>query len=488
MADSSKAPLATLAGALLLGITWRAAATLLPGQLDLVAGLALLLAVIAALTRAGVLAIPQPDRLLLGVPAVLLLGALLWRDSEVLVALDAAAVVLLVALAVPGLDGRALSFSGAGEWVARVVRAGAGWLVGAIPATWAAAISIPVASGMRALAAPALGILAISPVLVLFSALLSDADPLFREVLRAMFVWRLGPDVVAIGAGTWFAAGLLWVMSRPLVLPLELPRVRRPPVDSVVSALVAVELLFGLFLVLQARHLFGGRAHLLATEGLTVAEYARRGFFELVGVAALTLPILMAAEWGVDVQRPDERRRMRVHALALLALLGLLLGSALSRMLLYTGVFGLTQPRLYVTVFMGWLAAVLAWFALTSLRGVRHRFMVGAFAAAVQVLLLLNLANPEAIIVRVNVARAAEGKPFDASYVESLGAGALPALLARAERLPAGVRCQVLDAQRARLDRAPAGQSVWNVERARATGPLRDELARAVARACGVRN
>jgi hypothetical protein len=46
----------------------------------------------------------------------------------------------------------------------------------------------------------------------------------------------------------------------------------------------------------------------------------------------------------------------------------------------------------------------------------------------------------------------------------------------------------VLEAQRARLDRVASPRAVWNVERARAAGPLREELARAVARACGVRN
>jgi hypothetical protein len=157
-------------------------------------------------------------------------------------------------------------------------------------------------------------------------------------------------------------------------------------------------------------------------------------------------------------------------------------------MLLYTATFGLTQQRLYVVVFMGWLACVLAWFAATSLAGVRHRFLGGALAAGVQALLLLNLGNPEAIIVRVNVARATAGRTVDANYLAGLGAGALPALLARADRLPPADACRVLDAQKARLDRAPGGRRTWNVERARAAGPLRDGLERAAARACGVRS
>ena len=51
------------------------------------------------------------------------------------------------------------------------------------------------------------------------------------------------------------------------------------------TVLAALDLLFLLFVALQARWLFGGAGVIEATTGLTVSEYARRGFFELVTAA-----------------------------------------------------------------------------------------------------------------------------------------------------------------------------------------------------------
>jgi hypothetical protein len=47
-----------------------------------------------------------------------------------------------------------------------------------------------------------------------------------------------------------------------------------------------LDLLFLAFVAVQVRYFFGGSALVQATTGLTYAEYARRGFFELVTVAA----------------------------------------------------------------------------------------------------------------------------------------------------------------------------------------------------------
>ena len=52
------------------------------------------------------------------------------------------------------------------------------------------------------------------------------------------------------------------------------------------TILLVVDALFAIFVTLQLAWLFGGR-DTLAMTGLTYAEYARRGFFDLVIVAVL---------------------------------------------------------------------------------------------------------------------------------------------------------------------------------------------------------
>jgi hypothetical protein len=492
MRESREQWVALVVGAIALGSGWYLAAQHLPGQVNFVVQCLLFGLAVARLERVGALALSSPDRALLAVPAAILLAALSWRDSQTLVALDGAALVLLAALTVPDAQGRPLVVSGPAAYLERVVRAAAGWTLGAIPLAWASAAVLPLPGRWRSLAATGLGVAAVSPALLLFASLLSSADPAFGRVLESLVAIDLGPllpHLFGLALATWCAGGLLWAAARrPAPRPGFPAGGGRVGVTTLVGALGAIEGLFALFMVMQSRYLFGGYAHVLGVEGMTVADYARRGFFELVAVAGLTLPILLLAGWALDARRPEDRVRLRWHVLGLVGLLFLLLASALSRMLLYTREFGLTESRVYVTACLGWLACVFAWFALTQLRERPERFATGAFAAGLQVLLALNLLDVDGMIVRVNAARARAGRPFDASYVTGLGAGAVPQVLRVADGLPAAERCGVLLEMEARWRRAASGgSSRWNVERARATGPLLERLSRRTREACDVR-
>ena len=72
------------------------------------------------------------------------------------------------------------------------------------------------------------------------------------------------------------------------------PRLGAVELNVVVTIL---DLLFLAFVIVQFRYLFGGRDLVQQSANLTYAEYARHGFFELVAVAALTLPLLLLGDW-----------------------------------------------------------------------------------------------------------------------------------------------------------------------------------------------
>ena len=74
------------------------------------------------------------------------------------------------------------------------------------------------------------------------------------------------------------------------------------------TALTAVNVLFGLFVGMQVRWLFGGASVVNETTGLSVAAYARSGFFELVTVSALVLPLLLGTRVG-----PKGFHRFKTH-------------------------------------------------------------------------------------------------------------------------------------------------------------------------------
>ncbi|MDQ3749488.1 MAG: DUF4173 domain-containing protein, partial [Acidobacteriota bacterium] len=196
-----------------------------------------------------------------------------------------------------------------------------------------------------------------------------------------------------------------------------------------------INLLFLSFVIVQIPYLFGGMDLVQNTPDFKLADYARRGFGELVTVAALVLPILLFSHWLLRKDKPTNEKIYRVLAGIQIVLLFVIMISATQRLLLLTGNlgYGLTTVRLYPMAFMIWLALVFVWFALTVLRGVREQFAWGALWSAVFVIGTLHVFNPDDFIVRTNVRLMQEGRSFDSFYASELSDDAVPALL---ENLP----------------------------------------------------
>ncbi len=202
---------------------------------------------------------------------------------------------------------------------------------------------------------------------------------------------------------------------------------------SVVLGLI--NLLFLSFVIVQLPYLFGGMDLVQNTPDFKLADYARRGFGELVTVAALVLPILLVSHWLLRKDSPINEKIYRVLAGMNIGLLFVIMISAAQRLFLLTGNvgYGLTTIRFYPMVVMIWLALVFAWFGLTVLRGAREKFAWGALWSAVFILGTLHVVNPDDFIVRTNLRLMNEGRVFDARYNSNLSGDAVPVLL---ENLP----------------------------------------------------
>lgn len=382
---------------------------------------------------------------------------LVLRDSPMLLPIDLMSVLCMGALAVWHGSGRrfadltlpdpvratALALLTAAAGAPEVVRESA-------PETEAAGVR---AKRVRALAIGA--VLAVPPLFIV-SGLLGAADPLFARFLDALgeFVFANGIEhLLAILLLSWLATGWLQgTVGGPT--GVRVPEVRSPGITftSVSVGLYGLVALLALFLGTQARALFGGAAYLAETAGLTVAEYARDGFFQLVVAAGVVLGTLLVADWlmaGDEKARDDadagtvaalarDQRRYRAAGAVLLLLVTALLVSASARIWLYVQSFGLSLDRAFAIALMLWVLGALAVFGATVLRGGRAHFMPSVLVATMAWVALLNAANPEAIVVRVNVSRALAGSTFDVAYHARLSADALPALLSAAPRLPTG--------------------------------------------------
>jgi hypothetical protein len=397
--------------------------------------------------------------------ALLAAFGIVWRDSPVLVALDIA--LLLVFLPMLALGAREVRLRAAGltqiglAGITTALQAVAGLpqlLVVDLP--WS---RLPRGTAVRSGGVALRGAMIATPALLVFGALLISADAAFARVLGDLFAFdfaEIALHALVTAAGAAVCAGFL----RSLALSGRAPMPQRPsllrlPQAETNIAVALIDLLFAAFVLVQLRYFFGGSDAMRIGE-MTYAEYARRGFFELVWVVALVVPMLLVAEWLIDKSDARGLRAFRLLALAQIALVLVIAASAWRRMELYRDEYGLTRLRVFTTAFMIWLAVLLVWLALTALTGRRERFAMGALAAAVLTITILHAVNPDALIVRTNLARAAAGRrAFDTSYALALSDDAAPEIFSNASAFPPRGLQQF--AKRAR----PEGWRTWNVSR-----------------------
>ncbi len=443
MTARTRQGLGILSAALAFGVCADVLESTVPARLDVALGLGALLLLAGFLIEHGVLA--PPARIVpLGLPLAFLGVSLIWRDSPTLFGLNLLGIAVLAVLATPWVRAVVWSRAGVSDYAIGAAQLAGSAAGGSIPLVlsdieWR---SLPQRGLARQVRGTAVGLVAATPVALVFGGLLMDADPVFNRLMTDNLTVRLdflANHTAAVITWAWVTAGVLRLMLS--TGEGKAPSVRagggRFGLAEVGTVLVIVDLLFLAFVLVQLRYLFGGHQLVQALTGLSYAEYARSGFFQLVWVAVLALPCLLLADWLLEQRDPVTRRRFRWLAALMLLLLNVMLASALFRMRLYTAEYGLTEQRFYTTAFMGWLVLVFGWFGATVLRGRRGRFGAGALAAGFLVLTTLNLVNPDGLIARTNLARAVEGRAFDSAYAARLSADAVPTLLAGRSRLPA---------------------------------------------------
>ncbi len=415
-------------------------------------------------------------------------GGLVVRDAEQLFAFNFLLALAAATLVIWRARGRALAESRLGDAPIAAYAAALSTFAGALMLATRDADAPEVAPGRRQARLAVIGALAALPVLVIVAALLGEADPMFGAALRAIsdFVAEdlvrhiVVPTVLAWIVAGWMRGTLVPLGPSPAV-PLAPPRVAMAALAPLLYALVV---LLTVFLALQVRALFGGAAFVEATAGLSYAEYARSGFFELVAVAFIVLAVLLVADAMLDRSEPAGERSLRTVSGVLLVLVGVLAASAVQRMALYMGFYGLSESRIYALAGMAWIVAALAWFGASVLRGRRERFAAGLLALTVGWVLTLNLLDPDALVARVNLARAADGASFDVPYHAERSADAVPVLLAGAEAIEPAACGELMTLLRARWmngARAEADWRSWSVRHARTLRLLsapHDELVR----------
>ncbi len=411
-----------------------------------------------------------------------------WRDSIELKLLNTLAIfTILAVLTLPVLKIKA-QIAGVFQYFFAAIWSGynaafAPFFLVFVDIKWK---TIPQTGWTKHLVAVLRGLAIATPIILVFGALFMAADAVFEGIIQQTF--RIDPEILfthllLIGFVSWVSAGYLRASLFDSFSTEKTPEIKTPEIKTQTSSVTEPEkdekenekekaaenkpsekaknwewrkfdnlvlprvltlgaievsivlgltnLLFLSFVIVQIPYLFGGMDLVQNTPDFKLAQYARRGFGELVTVAALVLPILLVSHWLLRKDNRLNEKIYRILAAIQIALLFVIMISAVQRLLLYTGNlgYGLTAQRLYPLAFMIWLALVFVWFALTVLRSNREQFAWSALWSALFVLGTLHVFNPDDFIVRTNARLMREGRSFDTSYVSELSDDAVPALL-----------------------------------------------------------
>jgi hypothetical protein len=375
--------------------------------------------------------------------AVLFAAGLSWRDADMLQFFDVLAMLsalVLLAMSIAAIPVPGLALARVRDLIRAAFDTGRDVATGVVPllARDAELHTAFGPSGHGSIRRIGRALVITAPILLIFTLLLTHADPVFGSFFRLPDV-DLGvvlSHVVVACFFAWVVAG--WLRRSLLAHPggagaPATPLLLTLGATDVTLALGALNVLFAAFVVVQIGWLFGGEALVLRTTGLSYADYARRGFFELTCVAGLLLPVLLGAHALIPIADSRALRFYRGLAVPLVMLLGAIMFSALARMSVYVRYYGISTDRLYATAFMIWLAIVFLWLALTVLRSRPCAFAAGLVVSGFVVLFTLNLLNPDALVARANLARGGAGRTgaggADLRYVATLGGDAVPVLV-----------------------------------------------------------
>ena len=286
-----------------------------------------------------------------------------------------------------------------------------------------------------------LGLLCAVPILVIVIPLLISSDAAFAGLVGRLD-WSQGENaLVALGFGGFTALLLFTLLFTSDKGPGKMVESPRKGVDpaAVAAFLGIIGAVYVLYLIAQFAY-FTDAFRGLLPKGYTVAEYARRGFFEMCGIVAINLFLIVLA-LGL-CRKEGGKLPGAVKGLALfLCLFSLILvATALSKMVLYMGSFGLTRLRLTTSVFMVYLGLVVL---AEGLRLFVKRVPVVQLAVTLGAVILigLSLANVDGIVARYNVDAWRSGKldSLDVDMICELGEGAVPVLAELADSDDSGV-------------------------------------------------
>lgn len=201
------------------------------------------------------------------------------------------------------------------------------------------------------------------------------------------------------------------------------------PAVTLIAAVLPILLVYVVFFVSQWQYYVSGFEGVLPDDQI-YATYAREGFFQLCVVSAINFFIIIAL--NLFMNRKDDRPpvTLRILSVVLSVFTLVLMSTAMSKLIMYIKVYGLTPKRVHAAWFMAVLAVM---FLLVTVKQFVLKIRLLSVCASVCVVMFaaLALSGSGSAIAKYNVDRYLDGslKTVDVTALEDLGDEAVPQLV-----------------------------------------------------------
>lgn len=276
-----------------------------------------------------------------------------------------------------------------------------------------------------------LGLLIALPILGIMIPLLTSADAVFDGLMALLpeadtNEWM---PTLLLGCLLWsvlYTRAVALVHAQKQESKAKAAR-KGIPTATVNTVLLAVAFVYCVYLVSQLAYFFEGFSGILP-EDYTMAQYARRGFFEMCALCVVNLCVILFAAGFV---RKDKTIGMstRLFCLFIGVVTLLFVATASAKMLMYIEAYGLTRLRLLTEVIMVFLglttAIVCLWLFIPKLP-----YMKAVMLSALIIGAAVIWADVDTVVAAYNVGAYQSGQmeTVDVDYLAGLNDGAIPYL------------------------------------------------------------